>query len=68
MHCFPDAKAVAEMSTGPTVVTPLGNIQGTTMKSLLGKTIYAFRGIPYAKPPVGELRFKVRNNLLPYSV
>lgn len=32
---------------------------GHLMKSYEGRTITAFEGIPYAKPPVGELRFQV---------
>ncbi|XP_071451905.1 juvenile hormone esterase-like [Hetaerina americana] len=42
----------------PLVHTPLGAVRGTTMTSRSGKTIYAFRGMRYAVPPVGELRFK----------
>nr|CAI5851532.1 unnamed protein product [Callosobruchus analis] len=42
----------------PVVNTPLGTIKGTTLTSRLGKTIYSFLGIKYAKPPVDELRFK----------
>lgn len=41
------------------IKTPQGNITGTTRKSLSGREIHAFLGIPYAKPPVGDLRFKV---------
>ena len=37
----------------------LGGIRGSQMSSSSGKTFYAFRGIPYAEPPVGELRFQV---------
>lgn len=44
----------------PIVRLRLGTIRGNTMTTRLGKTIYAFRGIPYAKPPVGLLRFKVK--------
>lgn len=32
---------------------------GRTLRSHSGKTIKAFLGIPYAKPPIGHLRFKV---------
>ncbi|XP_060523214.1 uncharacterized protein LOC132700111 [Cylas formicarius] len=42
----------------PVVTTPLGKIQGSLLKSRLGKTIYSFRGIRYAQPPIGELRFQ----------
>ncbi|KAH8394279.1 hypothetical protein KR215_001114 [Drosophila sulfurigaster] len=42
----------------PLVSTTLGSIQGTRMESFSGKAIYAFRGIPYAEPPLGELRFE----------
>ncbi|RZB40290.1 COesterase and/or Abhydrolase 3 domain containing protein, partial [Asbolus verrucosus] len=36
------------------VTTPLGTIEGTTLTTRLGKTIYSFRGIRYAQAP----RFK----------
>ena len=35
-----------------------GKILGRYMTSISGKTIRAFMSIPYAAPPVGELRFK----------
>ncbi|KAK5641623.1 hypothetical protein RI129_010170 [Pyrocoelia pectoralis] len=40
------------------VRTPLGDIRGSIIQSALGKSIFSFRGIRYAKAPVGELRFK----------
>ncbi|XP_050295651.1 esterase E4-like [Anthonomus grandis grandis] len=53
-HLPPDFKT----TQNPIVITPLGSIQGSTLRTRLGKTIYAFRGIRYAQPPVGELRFQ----------
>ncbi|XP_045478007.1 uncharacterized protein LOC123683151 [Harmonia axyridis] len=41
-----------------TVDTPLGLYGGCYLTSRLGKTIYTFRGIRYAEPPINELRFK----------
>ena len=35
-----------------------GQIEGSEMNSRLGKTFHAFRGIPFAKPPICELRFE----------
>lgn len=35
-----------------------GRLVGRYMTSVSGKTIRAFMGIPYAEPPVGELRFR----------
>ncbi|KAG5884814.1 hypothetical protein JTB14_012022 [Gonioctena quinquepunctata] len=43
----------------PVVTTSLGKIRGSSdFKTRLGKTIYAFRNIRYAKPPINELRFQ----------
>ncbi|XP_050295673.1 venom carboxylesterase-6-like [Anthonomus grandis grandis] len=42
---------------GPQVKTPMGVIQGTFKKSYRNRTFAAFEGIPYAQPPVGNLRF-----------
>lgn len=43
-----------------TVETDYGAIRGRVEKSLIHqKKYYSFKGIPYAKEPTGELRFKV---------
>jgi hypothetical protein len=51
----------------PIVHIPEGSIRGTTLTSIRSnRTFFAFMGIPYAKPPVGHLRFKVRK-IISYS-
>lgn len=51
-------------SFGVEVSTPKGKIVGSeNRKSRDGRVIYSFTGIPYAKPPVGELRYKVSKEL-----
>uniref|UniRef100_A0A0A1WRX3 carboxylesterase n=1 Tax=Zeugodacus cucurbitae TaxID=28588 RepID=A0A0A1WRX3_ZEUCU len=37
---------------------PQGRIRGAKRQTVYGETYYSFEGIPYAKPPVGELRFR----------
>jgi hypothetical protein len=48
----PDVSPVVQIRTGKVV--------GTTAKSRIGKEYYEFVGIPYASPPVGDLRFEVK--------
>lgn len=38
-----------------------GCLKGKTGEDYNGRKYHSFLGIPYAKPPIGELRFKVRN-------
>ncbi|XP_060524235.1 juvenile hormone esterase-like [Cylas formicarius] len=40
------------------VTTKNGQIRGKTFSTPTDQTIYAFQGIPYAVPPVGDLRFQ----------
>ncbi|KOB67802.1 Esterase [Operophtera brumata] len=47
----------------PMVSTPLGDVTGYYMKTRGGKQISAFTALPYAAPPLGHLRFKVRLRL-----
>lgn len=43
-----------------TVETKYGQVRGVRKSSMLKNVdFYSFRGIPYSKSPVGELRFKV---------
>lgn len=43
----------------PEVTIKQGTIRGTTATNLNGDIFYKFLGIPYSKPPINSLRFKV---------
>lgn len=43
----------------PIVAIEQGQLKGVTGKNIDGGEFYKFFGIPYAKPPVNELRFQV---------
>ena len=42
-----------------TVSLSKGKLRGARLDYDFGQYYYAFKGIPYARPPVKELRFKV---------
>nr|QCC89025.1 carboxylesterase 10 [Meteorus pulchricornis] len=42
----------------PVVKIQNGTLEGSILKTRRGRDIISFRGIPYALPPVGELRFE----------
>ena len=42
-----------------TVNLSKGKLRGARLDYDFGQYYYAFKGIPYARPPVKELRFKV---------
>ena len=44
----------------PHVDISSGKIIGSYLSSSSGRNFLAFRGVPYAKPPTGELRFRVK--------
>lgn len=54
------------IKTEPSPVFQLkdGKVQGIRLKSREGRDFYAFYGLPFAKPPIGELRFEVRRTTL----
>lgn len=48
----------------PEVVLSTGRVRGQRLVSVANRSYYSFKGIPYAAPPVGQLRFKVRLDLV----
>lgn len=40
------------------VSTTYGPIKGVKRKSIYGQSYFSFERIPFAKPPIGELRYK----------
>ena len=53
---MPSLKA-RRIQNSPLVYTPNGDISGTTLTSKHGRSILAFRSIPYAVPPINDLRY-----------
>ncbi|GAB6028307.1 hypothetical protein CHUAL_002481 [Chamberlinius hualienensis] len=51
------ALSTAQEEDGPVITTPLGEILGTIRNSTEGREFFSFLGIPFAEPPVDELRF-----------
>lgn len=49
------------LEDAPRVKTPLGPIKGYYKISSNGRQYEAYEGIPYALPPIGKFRFKVKN-------
>ncbi|XP_043272746.1 venom carboxylesterase-6-like [Venturia canescens] len=50
--------ALADERVSPRVQTPLGKVRGYWDLSRDGRKFEAYEGIPYAQPPIGELRFE----------
>ncbi len=44
---------------GPVVELSSGTVRGSYRTSYGGETFASYQGIPYAAPPVGELRYQV---------
>lgn len=44
----------------PIITASIGSFRGKRMGTSSGRPFIAFLGIPYATPPIGPLRFKVR--------
>nr|CAI5823203.1 unnamed protein product [Callosobruchus analis] len=46
-------------SEGPQVTISDGVLQGIYMETKNGRQFSGFMGIPYAEPPIGDLRFQI---------
>ena len=51
-----DTTGPAANAIGPAVTTSLGTLQGETVAG--DDSVLVFRGIPYAEPPIGDLRWQ----------
>lgn len=58
--------AICEEDKLKVTIPALGQLMGSEMSSASGRKFQAFRGIPFAEPPVGDLRFKVIFNIISY--
>ncbi|KAJ8888197.1 hypothetical protein PR048_007684 [Dryococelus australis] len=59
--------APAASDQGLVVTTAQGQLRGSILRSRLGKDIFSFRGVRFAEPPLGELRFKAPVPVSPWT-
>lgn len=52
---------LSAVNCDPVVHVTKGALRGQILKSRDGRDFYSFTGIPYAKPPINDLRFKVNH-------
>ncbi|XP_037977637.2 juvenile hormone esterase isoform X2 [Plutella xylostella] len=64
---FLDEMRGGRMSDAPVVSVQQGALQGRLVSAADGKAYYSFQGIPYAKPPLGSLRFKAPQPVEPWE-
>ncbi|XP_046425209.1 venom carboxylesterase-6-like isoform X1 [Neodiprion fabricii] len=50
----------------PRIFTPLGGIEGLYEVSNAGRLYAAYKGIPYAEPPIGDSRFRAPKPISPW--
>src|SRR5690348_13716367 len=57
IHTNKSIKDIEKINRTVTVKTTTGVLKGKKFE-LFKKNIYSFEGVPYAEPPIGELRFQ----------
>uniref|UniRef100_A0AAR5QIG4 Carboxylic ester hydrolase n=1 Tax=Dendroctonus ponderosae TaxID=77166 RepID=A0AAR5QIG4_DENPD len=50
-----------------TVATPLGLVEGYVVNTINSNPFYKFEGVPFAKPPIGKLRFEDPQDVEPWN-
>jgi hypothetical protein len=50
---------IGSYGNNPQVTVEQGALRGHYLTSRKGRQFVGFQGVPYAKPPLGEMRFKV---------
>lgn len=64
-----ETKVIDALGEGesPIVQVTAGKLRGAKRAALDGKFVYAFTAVPYAKKPVGELRYRKPENVEPWG-
>lgn len=65
---FAPAVMAASIAVGDVVETQWGSVRGETLTDdIVGVSATIFRGIPYAAPPVGDLRWRPPQHAQPWD-